>query len=75
MTILEREVAVLELMKLENEMRRLLADNKRLLGDKEALLAALKGLCEADRDDLNDSESSVWSVAVNAIARAEGRAS
>lgn len=60
MTIRDRGAAVLELMKLENEMRRLLADNKRLIEDKEALLVALRV---------------ARNIVDTAISRAKGRSS
>jgi hypothetical protein len=44
---------------------------ERLRAQRDQLLVALKGLCEADRDDLNDSTSTVWNEAVAAIAAVE----
>jgi hypothetical protein len=41
-----------------------------LIASAPDLLAALMSLCEADRDDLNNSASGVWSQAVAAIKKA-----
>lgn len=46
--------------------------NARLIAAAPELLAALKDLCGADRDDLNDGTSSVWNAAADAIAKATG---
>lgn len=42
----------------------------RLICAAPDMLAALKNLCEADRDDLNDSASAVWQKATDAIRKA-----
>lgn len=44
--------------------------NARLIAAAPLLLKALQGLCEADRDDLNDSTSAPWNAAAAAIAKA-----
>jgi hypothetical protein len=53
------------------QMRRDREEIARLRAQRDQLLVALKGLCEADRDDLNDSTSTVWNEAVAAIAAVE----
>lgn len=47
----------------------------RLIAAAPEMLAALKSLCEADRDELNDGTSDVWNQAIAAINKAEGRTS
>lgn len=37
---------------------------------RKELPAALRSLCEADRDDLNDSTSEVWQRAIEELAKA-----
>lgn len=50
------------------------AANAHLIAAAPDLLTALRDLCEADRDDLNDSTSQVWQNAIAAIAKAKGHA-
>jgi hypothetical protein len=55
---------------IEEERQAAVLEIDRLRAQRDELLEALMSLCEADRDDLNNSASGVWSQAVAAIKKA-----